>query len=334
MAMSRHHGGWTNDGARAADGIFQLPTWSSPQLPAAETLGGWAGEHGKPEEFAGRPEAFQRDAVGSFPKGWLDFAAVGPPSNAPQPSAVVINTTDAHGHMTKALATLPAVAPAQGIFRPIDSTNHYATHADVRIDQFGDIDPTGAVGDPKNPGFLLCGCPIGTENLLDLPIAVGFLDAGANPTDPAEAPIAAIAASAESHTWHLFAVTTNIIADIDLGLTPEEGKWYGVEVDLNAKTGALHGAVIDATTGITLADKMVFLTDPKYGAYDPKVDGVFDTEAYSDSELSLVFGTNRDLNKPGLAVVDNIDVFNHGHGGAGFDDHHPSAVAPVWADWG
>ena len=79
----------------------------------------------------------------------------------------MINTTDAHGHMTQALATLPAVAAAQGIFRPIDPTDHYATHADVRIDQFGDVDPTGAVEDPNNPGFLLCGCPVGTENILD-----------------------------------------------------------------------------------------------------------------------------------------------------------------------
>ena len=183
--MSRHLGGWTNDGPLAADDILQ---WNNQQQPVAEAFGGPAKEHGEPKEFAGRPETFQRDSVGSFPKGWLDFAAVGPPSDAPQPSAVVINTTDAHGHMTKALATLPAVAEAQGIFRPIDPTNHYATHADVRIDQFGDTDPTGAVQDPNNPGFLLCGCPVGTENILDVPIAVGFLNAGANPTNPAEAP--------------------------------------------------------------------------------------------------------------------------------------------------
>ena len=99
-----------------------------------------------------------------------------------------------------------------------------------------------------------------------------------------------------------------------------EGKWYGVEVDLNAKTGALHGVITDVKAGITLADKMVFLTDPKYGAYDPKVDGVFDTESYMDSELTLVFGSDPNLNKPGLAVFDNIDTKNqpaghaYGHG--------------------
>ena len=279
--------------------------------------------------FSGSPETFQHDPVGTFtssgfPKGWFDFAAVDPPSDVPKPSAVVINTTDAHGDMTKALATLPAVAAAQGIFRPIDSTNYYATHANVRIDQFGDTDPTGAVEDPNNPGFLLCGCPVGTENLLDWAAEVGFFNVGANPANPAESPGVGISASADTHTWHLWAGTTNIIADIDLGLKPEEGKWYGVEVDLNAKTGALHGAITDATTGTTLADKMVFLKDdPQYGHYNPKVDGVFDSETYMDSELTLVFGTNPDLNKPGLAVFDNIDTMDRHQGNAyGHDYGH------------
>ena len=336
--MSRHHGGWADGGVLAVDDILQWQAWSGQQSPSAEMFGGRRGEH-EQKEFAGRPETFQSDPVGtftasSFPKGWVDLVAVDPPSDAPQPSAVVINTTDAHGHMTKALATLPAVAEAQGILRPIDSTNYYATHADVRIDRFGDTDPTGAVEDPNNPGFLLCGCIVGAENILDMPMAVGFLNVAAHPTDPGEAPIAAIGASSETHTWHLFAGSANVFADIDLGLTPQEGKWYGVEVDLNATTGALHGMITDATTGTTLADKMVFLTDPKYGAYNANVDGVFDTEAYFDGELSLLFGTNPDLNTPGLAVIDNIDTFNHGHSGANFDDHHPTAVSSAWADWG
>jgi hypothetical protein len=283
---------------------------------------------GKPShEYSGSPETFQHDSVGtftysSFPTGWLDFGAVGPPSDAPQPSAVVINTTDAHGHMTQALAILPAVAFAQGIFRPIDPTNDYATHADVRIDQFGDTDPTGAVEDPNNPGFLLCGCPDGTENILDWAGEVGFLNVAANPTNPAESPGFGITASSDTHTWHLWAVTNNVIADIDLGLKPVEGKWYGVEVDLNAKTGALHGEITDATLGTTLADKMVFLTDPQYGAYDPKVDGVFDTESYMDGDLSLVFGSDPNLNKPGLAVFDNIDTINQHPGNAYGSDHY------------
>ena len=95
------------------------------------------------------------------------------------------------------------------------------------------------------------------------------------------------------------------------------------------ESGALHGVITDATTGTTLADKMVFLTDPTYGAYDPKVDGVFDTESYFDSELSLVFGTNPDLNKPGLAVVDNIDTINQ-HSGYAYGSGHDHSSNTKW----
>src|SRR4051812_5470731 len=120
--------------------------------------------------YSGSAETFEDDRTGtftysSFPAGWSDPNVAFPTPGAPQPSAVVINTTNAYGHMTNALATLPAAAGLQGIYRPIETANSYATHADVRIDQFGDYDPTGAVEDPNKPGFLLCGCPVGTEDL-------------------------------------------------------------------------------------------------------------------------------------------------------------------------
>ena len=103
---------------------------------------------------------------------------------------------------------------------------------------------------------------------------------------------AGILASAETHTWHLFAGTANIVANIDLGVQVEEGKWYGVETDFDATNGILHGLITDKATGAILSDTMVFLHDPKYafagGTYDPSVDGVFNTEAYIDGEVSLL----------------------------------------------
>jgi hypothetical protein len=278
--------------------------------------------------YFGSPETFQHASVGtftysSFPIGWSDPALVDPNSLAPQPSAVAIQTTGANGHITNALATFPAVADSQGIYRMIDPANQYATHADVRIDQFGETDPTGAVEDPENPGFFLCGCPVESANLLDWPMQVSFANLD-GVTDPTHSPAVGIAASTQTHTWHLFSFTTNVFADIDLGLHVEEGKWYGVEADFNASNGALHGVITDATLGTTLADKMVFLTDPQYGKYDPNVDGVFNAEAYIDSELTLVFGTDPNLAKPGLAVIDNIDTINRYSGdgcGYGFHDY-------------
>ena len=298
--------------------------------------------------FTGNPETFQQDSIGtftdsSFPIGWLDVAQVTGESTAPQPSAVVIETTDAFGHPTKALATLPNIALSQGIYRPIEPSDFYMTRADVRVDQFSDFDTAVAVEDPNNPGFLLCGCPVGFESALDWPMGVTFalLDGS---IDPADAPAAGLIASAETHTWHLFAGTANVVANIDLGVQVEEGKWYSVETDFNASNGALHGEVIDATTGLTLVDKLVFVSDPKYafagGTYDPSVDGLFNTEAYNDGEVSLSHTSDPTLTRPGLAVIDNIDSFNQHPGDAfacgAIGDHGGSNkwLGSIWSNQG
>jgi hypothetical protein len=293
-------------------------------------------KHGKASNtFSGSPETFQHDSIGtftdsSFPTGWFDTAQVTSDSTAPQPSAVVIETTDAFGHPTKALATLPNVALSQGIYRPIEPSDFYMTRADVRVDQFSDIDPAVAVEDPNNPGFLLCGCPVGFESALDWPMGVtfAFIDGS---IDPADAPAAGLLASAETHTWHLFSGTANIVANIDLGVQVEEGKWYGVETDFDATHGILHGLITDKATGTTLSDTMVFLHDPKYafagGTYDPSVDGVFNSEAYNDGEVSLSHTSDPTLTRPGLGVIDNIDTSPHhpGHAyGGGYGHDHGS----------
>jgi hypothetical protein len=276
--------------------------------------------------FSGSPETFQHDSIGtftysSFPTGWSDPAQVSPDSSAPQPSAVVIETTDAFGHPTKALATLPAIAESQGIYRPIEISDFYKTQLDVRIDQISDVDRSVIMEDPNNPGFLLCGCPVGTENFVDWPIQVGFANLDGS-TDPSIAPAAGLIASAETRTWHLFAGTQNVVADVDLGIDIQEGTWYHLETDFDPANGALHGVVTDIASGAILADKMAFLTDPKYsflgGAYDPSVDGVFNAEAYIDGEHSLLFSTDPTLTQPGLAVIDNIDSSNR-HSGQAYD---------------
>jgi hypothetical protein len=147
-------------------------------------------------------------------------------------------------------------------------------------------------------------------------------------TEPAHVATAGILASAETHTWHLFSGTPNVVANIDLGVQVEEGKWYGVETDFDVTNGILHGQITDKATGSILSDTMVFLTDPKYsfegGTYDPGVDGVFNAELNIDSELTLVFGNDPSLNKPGLAVIDNIDSSSR-HSGSITPD-----AAKVW----
>ena len=85
--------------------------------------------------------------------------------------------------------------------------------------------------------------------LLDWPMQISFVDLDGSTTDLAHVPTAGILASAETHTWHLFAGTANVVANIDLGVQIEEGKWYGVKTDLDATNGILHGLITDKATG-------------------------------------------------------------------------------------
>lgn len=279
--------------------------------------------------FSGSPDTFQGDTIGtftqsSFPTGWLDSADVnrggtGPTptergSTAPDPSVVVIKTTDASGHLTKAVATLPSVDINQGIYRQIDATDFYKTSVDVRVDQFGDVDHSVIVPDPNNPGFLECGCPIGTENLIDWPIEAGFNLLTADAVNFTETPGFGIIASSDDHQWHLAFLTTNVLADVGMGVSVELGKWYGVETDFDANSGVLHGLLTDKESGMTLADITVNMTD--FGNYDPKVDGVFNTEAFFSGEVSLANSKDPSLTHPNLAVIDNIDSFKQHPGNA------------------
>ena len=141
-----------------------------------------------------------------------------------------------------------------------------------------------------------------------------------------------------------FQATANIVANIDLGVQVEEGKWYGVETDFDATNGILHGLITDKATGPYCLTQWYSCTDPKYafagGTYDPSVDGVFNTEAYNDGEVSLSHTSDPTLTRPGLAVIDNIDSLRQhpGHAyGCGYGHDHggdPKWLASILSDHG
>ena len=245
--------------------------------------GAWS-KHG------GSVETFQHDAVGSFPAGWQDAGTVDPDSTAPTPSAEVVRTTDAFGHTTKALAIEPGFADSQGIYRAVDPANTYFLHADVRVDQFSDFDP--------NPNLADCGCPPGTETALDWPMQVGFVQAQGT-TDLSHAPTVAMLTSAETQSWHIIALTNDVVVNIDLGVPTTIGTWYGVDFSLDAAAGVMHGRVTDVAAGTVLADASVSLSD--FGPWDPAADGVFDQAAFIDGEITAT-------QTPNLAVIDNLAV--------------------------
>jgi hypothetical protein len=224
---------------------------------------------------------------------------------------------------------LPVVAESQGIYRPVGISDFYKTTADVRIDRFGDVDDTARVEDPNKPGFLICGCPVEFRNIIDTAAQVSFLNLDGS-ADPLHSAFFGVIGSSDTETWRVDAGTANIIADVDTGVKIQLGNWYGIETDLDASSGALHATITDKTLGTTLYDNTIFLTD--YGNYQPCVDGVFNTEAYLDSEESLLFGTDPTKNTPALVMFDNIDTIsrhsNNHHGYASQDHGHDNAQWP------
>jgi hypothetical protein len=323
--MAMHGGVHAHDSVQATDNVFHLgdlfhfQTVDSSEMSFlnAPAIFAWSNvinihEHGGPPPHFGQAETFQGDAAGSFPKGWSDVALGDPLSMAPKPSVEVVSTSDAFGHPTKALATLPFLGLSQGIYRSIEPSSFYSTSADVRVDQFSDFDPSVLVEDPNNPGFLLCGCPVGSEDLVDWPMQVGFTQLQQGKTNLVEAPNVGIVASSETQSWKLFALTANVLAVIDLGVPVQLGKWYGVEFDMHA-TGSAHARITDVATHSVLADKVASFAD--FGPWDPTTDGVFNVESFFDGEGSA-------KTTPNLAVIDNIDVPNpHASADFGHDLH-------------
>lgn len=164
--------------------------------------------------FVGPLETFKSQTVGSFPTGWSDFGIAEPDPATPNPSAVVVNTTNAFGKPTKALAPVPAAGGIQGIYRAIAASSFYSVRADIRVDRFSDFDPNF---DPTT-----CGCPPGSE--VDLAVGPLLMSSPSSP-QPGEVQLYP---GARSQDWRLFVGTPNVAADPDLGLSVTLGTWYGV----------------------------------------------------------------------------------------------------------
>jgi hypothetical protein len=240
----------------------------------------------------GPAETFEGDAVGSFPAGWRDFANVDPVSTIPKPSAVVVSTTDAFGHPTRALAPVDAIASMKGIYRAVGRSSLYETSADVRIDRFSDFSTS-----------VDCGCPPELQATFDWPMTVGFLQLQGT-TDPAHVPVLGLLASSWTKNWRLLAFTENVAVDVDLGVPVTLGTWYGLQIELNAVTGSVHSRITDVATGAILANSVTSLPAASLlpgGPWNPATDGNFNAASYFAGELT-------GMTTPGLAVVDNIDT--------------------------
>jgi hypothetical protein len=316
---SRHNNAVANHKGLGDDGLFGTDGGFLFDALGINPLGFLAAPNTGRPEFSGRPDNFQGNQIGRFPRGWQDVALTDPTGAAVSPSAQVINTTDAFGHQTKAVQLLPEIGVDKGIYRAIEPAGHYSIRADVRIDQFSDYDPSEYVEDPNNPGYYPCGCPLGSD--LELPVQVGFSKT-MNDGSPLHLwPQMGIYAGSVTKEWKVFVWTENTFTDHKLGLPVVLGKWYGIEFDVDAVHATMRSLITDRASGDVLVNVTEDLT--QFGAWNPIEDGSFDLESLFGGEITA-------KQTPNIAVIDNIDV-PAGRGRFGFDDIGHSAGGSAWA---
>lgn len=223
---------------------------------------------------------FESYSTGAFPApDWLDVAEVPDPPLAPVPSCLVETTTGPDGQPTQAVSTIEFMGAAQGFYRFVPLSKRYIVSADVRVDRFVDraysevSDWTWEVGVGQYvPGEDFCCTP-----------QVG------------------IYGSAFTQGWRLFVVGTGgAYADIDLEVPVDIGRWYHVEMDLDAVTGAVRSRIADAATGEQLCDRL----DVIAGWTD--ADGKFDVVNFFESDYG------DDATESNLCVIDNVKAIVYG----------------------
>ena len=218
---------------------------------------------------------FQSYTPGTLPAPkWSDAGAVMPTGRIPSfPSGYVINTTDAFGNPTKAVATVGDLATSKGIYANVPLATFYTLQADARVDRYSDA-------------------PEGTA--LDWAIQLSF---GTNGVDNwAGTPQAGVYASSLSKGWRLYNNVGGVGADIDLGVAAVVGRWYTIIQSVDVLTGQFHSQIFDTATGATLVDQYNTLA-----GWDP-VGVSFDAFAFFGGDLS----TNDTVGN--IGVIDNVNI--------------------------
>lgn len=105
-----------------------------------------------------------------------------------------------------------------------------------------------------------------------------------------------IYASSLTRGWRLFSNNPSAIADIDLQVAADVGRWYTVSQSFDALLGVFHSQIWDTATGLVLLDTFNTLA-----GWDP-VDATFDSWAFIAGDLSV------DDTIGNIGVVDNVNI--------------------------
>ena len=261
---------------RLARGLHQRANGGPPMTIARNFLflGVVAFLVGVPSASAGAIiDDFEGQILGAFPSGWLDVGAVDPGSTSPDPSAIVVSTTDAFGSPTQALSISEAFAASSGIYQVIPNNSFVEISVDVRVDRFSSPSVT---------------------NTADWPIDI-TLSQRRGTTDFAGVPSMGVYAASASGTWNSFIVTDNLSYIPDFGVPVDLGTWYRVELGLNTMDGIMSTVITDIALSSIVLDRVDSV--PGWTA----ADGVFDAVSFFDGELLSDAVSN-------LVVIDNIRV--------------------------
>lgn len=220
---------------------------------------------------------FESYNAGEFPGGeWLDAAEIPEEPLAPIPSVTVEETTGPDGSPTLAISNVEFMGGSQGIYRFVPVSERYIVSADVRIDRLHD----GAEGEISDWAF---------------EIGVGQFVEG---LDLCCTPQVGPYGSCFTGGWRLFVVGTNgTFADIDLGVPIDLGRWYRVEMDLDATRGVIRTRIEDAATGECLTNRIDIIE-----GWTP-ADGMFDIINFFESDAP-----SDDSTQASLCVLDNVEA--------------------------
>lgn len=230
-------------------------------------------------------EDFESFATGAFPSStWTDSATLYPPvpgyPTPPVPSATVVQTTDAWGQPTQALALVDALGSPKGANTVIGNPDGMVISADLRIDRFSNGDPDVVAVDQ------------------DSAANVGLLNTGP------EGSSAVIYVSSVSHDWHFWYngsnCTSPLACDVALGGQAQLGHWYTASVAFDKADYRFDLRVADTATGATLLAGSVAYGGP--GALDDPFDSVL---------LWGLEASATDPPLPGEATIANLTVFDN-----------------------
>ena len=161
-------------------------------------------------------EDFESAPPGAIPGApWIDVTTRYDDPMAPDPSTIVVETTDVHGNPTRAAQTVAALYSASGLLLPFPETpREMVVEATVRIDQFND-----SAG-------------------ITWPLAMGFTQDNQSGNVNGDAHVV-LYVSTFDYRWRVFMRNGDTASDWPLtaGSVVTPGSWHRIRISMNTATG-------------------------------------------------------------------------------------------------